>query len=259
MHETGDWGDPKAATAWGLWQTKRDLEDDRREMTDSVVKNMGNILKEVEAVAGQYSTLLREKFERTDLIGCEVPCKMKIGDIEFASHTDLMVRDSGNAFGFGKDRLLIFDWKWRQDVPTKAYLARNLQFATYWLMANQGTFLVEEWAGYCPIENAEDAKLVWIHLPYLKPFGRKTVVKDDDGTEREFLKGDTRPISSVLRHANYLPEHKEEITQAIVNRVEMYKSGFFPANPEPAKCHLCEAESFCYRFDTTPLEGDINE
>lgn len=258
MHETGSWNDAKSATAWGLWQTQKDLEEDRREMTDAVVKNMETMLKEVEVMAEQYSLRFRDLFSRTDLVGCEVPCKMTIGDTEFASHTDLMVRDSGNAFGFGKDRLLIFDWKWRQDVPTKAYLARNMQFATYWLMANQGTFLIEEWAGYCPIGNAEDAKLIWVHLPYLKPFGRKTIVKDDEGKEREFSKGDTRPIRTILRHADFLPEHRQEIIDAITHRVEMYKAGYFPASPEPAKCHLCEAESFCYRFDTSPLEGDHN-
>lgn len=256
MHEAGSWDDPDTAVAWGLSQTRKDLEEDRRDMTDSVTKNLDGILAEIRTVVEQYSLRFANLFSRTDFVGCETPCKMTIDGVDFASHTDLIVRDSGNAFGFGKDRLLIFDWKWRMDAPTKAYLARNMQFVMYWLMANQGTFLIEEWAGYRPIENATDAKLIWVHLPHLKPYGRKTIVKDDEGTEREFKKGDTRPTHSILRHTDYLPEHREDVVAAILKRVEMYRSGFFPANPDPIKCHLCEAESFCYRFDTSPLEGD---
>jgi len=258
MHETNTWDDAAAAVAWGLEQTKRDLIQDRREMTDAVEKNLDEILEEIEKVVEQYSLRFADKFSQTVFIGCETPCKMKLGDTEFASHTDLIVRDSGNAFGYGKDRLLIFDWKWRKDAPTKAYLARNMQFAMYWIMANQGEFLVEEWAGYRPIPNATDAKVIWVHLPHLKPYGRKTVVKDDDGTEREYKKGDTRPTHSVLRYANFMPEHRDAVIAAIQKRVDMYKAGFFPATPDPAKCHLCEAESFCHRFDTSPLEGDNN-
>ena len=262
MHESKQWEDPDAADAamdYTCNQTEAYLEEDERIVTYSVEKNRDSMSKEVRLVLDRYIGRLGPLFAQTDLIGCETPCKMTLGGVEFASHTDLIVRDSGNAFGFGKGRLLVIDWKWRQEAPSKAYLARNMQFAVYWLMARKGQFLIDDWTGYVPIPDAHNAQMIWLHLPNLKPYSRKTVTFDDKSEQREFLKGDDRPIRSVLKTTQYTEDDTSHVEQALLDRVNMYKAGFFPTVPEPNKCALCEAESFCPRFDTTPLQGDLSK
>ena len=109
-----------------------------------------------------------------------------------------------------------------------------------------------------PLPDAQNAQLIWLHLPNLKPYTRKTVTFDDKSEQREFVKGDDRPLRAVMKTTQYTEDDTSHIERALVDRVNMYKAGFFPTIPEPTKCALCEAESFCPRFDTTPLEGDTN-
>jgi len=261
MHESMKWDNPDAieyAMDYAWDQTLKDLEEDQRILTEAVERSQDTITQEVQKVLEQYVERLGPKFEKTELLGCETPCVMELGGVKFASHTDLIVRDSGNAFGYGKGRVIVFDWKWRQESPSKAYLARNLQFATYWLMARQGRFLFDDWTGYIPIPDAQNAQLVWLHLPAFKPYAKKTVTFDDKSEQQEYKKGDVRPLRAILRTTHYTDNDTQHIEQALLKRVMMYKDGYFPAIPEPTKCALCEAESFCPRFDTTPLQGDAD-
>jgi hypothetical protein len=261
MHESMAWDKedaPDYAMDYAWKQTMQDLEEDQRILTEAVEKNKDAMLKEIRNVLDQYIARLGPLFAKSEFVGCETPCTMTLDGVKFASHTDLIVRDSGNVFGYGKGRLIIFDWKWRQESPSRAYLARNLQFATYWLMARQGEFLIEDWAGYTPLPDADNAQLVWLHLPNLKPYTRKTITYNDNQEQHEYKKGDVRPLRSILKTTQYTDTDTTHIERALTRRVKMYKAGFFPATPEPNKCSLCEAESFCPRFDTTPLEGDAN-
>ena len=253
----------KKSVSVGWDETERSLIEDGRIITDSVERNIETIKAEVQKVLVSYIKNLGPLFLQTTLLGCETPCRMVLesdGEVyTFASHTDLIVRDPENAFGFGKGRVLIMDWKWRMEAPTKAYLSRNLQFAMYWLMGIQGKFKLQDWSGFTSIPDCENPQMVWLHLPYLKPYNRKTIAKDKEGREVVYKKGDTRPISSTLRAVNFLPENMERVAKTLVNRVDMYKAGFFPAIPEPVRCANCEAESFWTRFDTAPIHGDNNE
>jgi len=247
----------------GWSDTQTSLSDDGRIITDSVEKNIESIKSEVAKVLCAYVKHLGPLFVQTKLIGCETPCRLDLehdgSSFSFASHTDLIVRDVANVFGYGKGRVLIIDWKWRMEAPTKAYLSRNMQFAMYWLMGLRGKFKIADWSGFTSIADCENPQMVWLHLPYLKPYSRKTIAKDKDGNQVAYKKGDIRPTTSILRAVNFLPENEERVAKALVNRVEMYKAGFFPAIPEPVRCANCEAESFCPRYDTASIHGDKNE
>ncbi len=229
----------------------RELEDEGRMLSDSVTNNLVKIQGEVLAVTEQYINRLMPLFEQCEFVGTELPCRLNLLDTKFASHLDLLVRDTNNVFGYGQGRLLCVDWKFRQDAPTKAYLSRNLQFYLYWLMIREGSIMaypaVDGWVSY-----KEDPQMLWCHLPALKPFGRKTVVKNLNGEPTTYNKGDQRPVSSVLRHVNYIDDNNtiQELKNDLLMRVEMMRAGLFPKNPDPVGCQVCEAQDFCSRGDT---------
>ena len=91
---------------------------------------------------------------------------------------------------------------------------------------------------------------MWLHVNHLAPFGRKTKCEDDRGMEREFVKGDDRPTRMSWREVEYHSYSIEMIRGQLMERVRLLKRDIFPSNPDPVGCTLCEAESFCPRFDT---------
>ena len=228
-----------------------ELEDEGRIISDSVIKNMSSIQEDVLRVVEQYINRFMPLFEQCELIGTELPCRLFMGGTNYASHLDLLVRDTNNVFGYGQGRLLCIDWKYRQEVPTKAYLSRNLQFFLYWLTIKEGSVMaypaVDGWIDY-----GEVPQMIWCHLPNMKPFGRKTTSKDGDGNPVVYSKGDERPITSILKAVNFLddPDVVSEMKKDMADRVEMMRSGFFPKSPDPVGCQVCEAQDFCSRGDT---------
>ncbi len=230
----------------------KELEEEGRVLSDSVAENMAAIELEVSKMTEQYHLRLMPLFDKCEVIGTELPCRLTLGDTNFASHVDLLVRDTNNVFGYGQERLLCIDWKFRQDAPTKAYLSRNLQMFTYWLTILEGSVMaykaVDGW-----VEFGEEPQMIWCHLPYLKPFGRKTVVKNDEGEEVTYKKGDERPIANIMREVNLKFDAVESMKRDMLSRVAMMRAGFFPKNPDPIRCQVCEAQDFCARGDTPEL------
>lgn len=229
-----------------------ELEGEGRIVSDAVLRNKDEILEEIGFVKLKYYEQLMPLFDQCELVGTELPCRVKIGDTSFASHIDLLVRDTSNVFGHGEQRLLCIDWKYRQVAPTKAYLSRHLQMYLYWLMILEGSVMaykaVDGW-----VEYGEVPQMLWCHLPYLKPFARKTIIKDEDGSEVQYKKGDTRPIHNIMRPVNFKPEAINSMKADLLDRVAMMRSGFFPKIPDPVGCQICEAQDFCARGDTPEL------
>lgn len=224
---------------------RRTLVEEGRVLSDAAEAGMSEIVSEVGEVADAYWRRLRPKFVGTTLYGCEVPVRWKYAPRmpEFASHVDLLYRDR-------EGRLTFVDWKFRQDAPTYHYLLRNMQFGCYHAACLEGKFLIndglsEEWKGF-----GEVSQGVWLHLPHLLPFGRKTRCEDDRGYETEFNKGDDRPIRMAWRLVEYAPTAVEDVRSELLMRVKMMKRDVFPTNPDPVGCSLCDAESFCKRFDS---------
>ena len=166
-----------------------------------------------------------------------------------------MLRDTKNVLGFGENRLIVIDWKWRIEAPTRAYLARNYQFYLYWLCCLKGKILACPWVdGW--LEYGESPQMLWCHLPYLKPFKRKTTIKSEDGDDTVYTKGDERPIQNILRPVNYKQACANQMLDDLTERVNALRSGFYPKSADPIGCQICDAREFCTRGDTTELLED---
>jgi len=260
VHENGAWQNDEAfigdLVALCEAKVRKQMAEENRMLTDAVETNLAEMREEIVRHVGWYIERFGARFKVSTLIGCELPCRMKIGKVKFASHLDLVFRDDSGLFG-NKGGIVVWDWKMRQEAPTRAYLSRNLQLGLYWLMVQEGSICVspelEVWNTFGEVGTA-----AWVHLPYLKPFGRATVVKDDEGVEREYAKGDTRPDSAIIRECGFRDGAQEKLKSEILMRVEIMRRGLDIAVPDPTGCHLCECEPWCDRFDTADIkEGSI--
>lgn len=225
--------------------TRRTLLQEGRVLSDAAAAAIPEAVTEIGNICEAYWRKFRPRFVGTTLYGCEVPVRWKYAPRmpEFASHVDLMFRDRNG-------RLTFVDWKFRAEAPTYHYLLRNMQFGCYHAACLEGKFLIndglsEEWKSF-----GEESHGVWLHLPHVLPFGRATRCEDDRGFEVEFKKGDERPLRMAWRLVEYAPTAVEDVRSELMMRVRMMKKDVFPTNPDPVGCSLCEAESFCPRFDS---------
>ena len=261
-HPVAEWGTEQAsitsALDYAAVQLREGLDVDGRILTDAAERALQEELpNEIAVVLEAYIVRLGPFFAKTDFVGAEVPIRCTESGTKFASHLDLVFYDTNNTFKCSpKGGLTVFDWKWRKDTPSKAYLARNQQFLLYWYACKHGKLLLSDGADKTWVPLDEYPGMAWIHLPSLKPYTRKVITKDDDGIEKEFKKGDYRPLRQVVRVVKFEPLQAAAAAKALCRKVEMYKSGYWPQNPDPIGCGICEAEDFCTRYDTVSLEGD---
>ena len=252
-HEGKAWGvTPSVIVETVAARVKKQFDSEGRVMTDSVDANIAEIHAEVSSIVALYVDRFADRFKKAELIGCELPCRMQIKRVKFASHLDLMFRDTEGSLGGKPGQLVVWDWKWRQESPTRAYLSRNLQLAMYWLMVQRGSIRTDSifdlWEKY-----GEVPAVMWCHLPALKPYSRVTTVQDDDGVERTYVKGEFRPERSIVRDCGFRDGMQQYVEGEILKRVELMKKGLDIAIPDPIGCHLCECEPWCRRFDTAEL------
>ena len=249
----GDWDEPTPElTIAAASDVAKSLVDEGRIISDSVENNRQDILAEVSEVVDLYRDRFEPLFSKCQFIGAEVPVRLSLPFGEFASHLDLLVRDTHNSFGWGKGRLVCFDWKWRADTATYPYLARNLQFALYYLMILKGKTKAFEGKGeFDWISFEEEATVAWLDLTALKPYRRKTTTINEVGELVERKKGDLRPMKSILKGVNYGNGAVHDVEEELKNRIKLFDLGIYPLNPHPVACMVCEAEAFCSRFDMT--------
>ncbi len=257
FHEMGFDQDPSSVTVAAAADIQKQLAHENRMLSESVENNRQDILAEVTMVADLYRERFGPLFERCTFIGAEVPARLSFDGLDFASHLDLVVRDAENVFGYGRNRIIVFDWKWRMEQPSHQYLARNMQFALYYLMVKDGKLKCGP-EGFDWVDFGEPPVLVWFHLPSLKPYSRRTTAYNDQGEEQEFVKGDYRPRRSILYRVEYDENQDQAIRDELVSRAAMIENNVFPLNPDPVSCRICEAEAFCTRFDTAQL-GDSKQ
>ena len=259
LHNDGFDQDVSEATIRAASDIQKQLTEEGRMLSEHVESSMQDILAEVTSVGHLYRDRFGSHFERCTLLGTEVPARYTLDrngedKIEFASHLDLVVRDVENVFGYGKGRIIVFDWKWRQDQPSHHYLARYMQFALYYLMTKHGSLKCGP-EGFDWIDFGESPVLVWLHLPSLKPYTRRVTAFNDQGEEQEFVRGDLRPTRSILYRVEYDANQDERIKSELRMRAKMIENDVFPLNPDPVSCRICDAEQFCTRFDTATI-GD---
>lgn len=261
LHQEGFDQDTSNVTVSAAAFIQKQLAEENRMLTQSVEENRLDILAEVTDCLNLYRDRFAYLFQQCELLGTEVPARYNLstddGEIKFASHLDLVVRDTNGVFGYGKGKLLIMDWKWRQQSPSHQYLARNMQFALYYMMGRHGSLKCGP-KGFDWMDYNEPPVLFWIHLPGLKPYTRRTTAFNDEGKEQEFVKGDLRPTRSVLYRVEYDSAQEHLIKAELKMRAKMVKNDVFPLNPDPVSCRICDAEAFCTRFDTATI-GDSNQ
>ena len=250
----GKW-DEKAVTEAGIRAVKEVAADCKREgrlLTEAVIKNADAIHKEVFVVVYEYARRFGERWQECVTIGAEVPVRLTIEGTTFASHMDLVFRDTHNVWGMGADRLGFVDFKWRDTSPTAHYLCRNPQFLLYQLGCYRGKLLVDGmW-----VEFGEWPSAAWIHLPYLKPYLKMTTAVDENGEAVTYLKGDSRPDKAIFRWIPFLEANADMMAQELLMRPRMYALGIYPMNPDPIGCHVCPSNQFCFRPDMPVLSTD---
>ena len=242
------------AVALALVDTKAKMVSEGRSLTDGAIKNLDQTVSECIKMCGFYIERWGKLFKRCVLIGCELPIRWEMEHpileepVKFASHLDLMFRDTTNALGMGENRLHLWDWKWHKQSPSYAYLIRNMQMACYYVATGKGAILRNEkhdiW------EQPKEYPVVsWVHLPALMPYMRKTVTKGSDGEEKVFLKGDERPADRIVRSIGHSPEMVPHIETNLAQHVLSMRHGIFLPSPDPVGCSLCPSEQWCQRYD----------
>lgn len=236
-----------------LTEVRLTLANEGRQLTEGAEKALPEMLEHVSQAMARWDEVMRHlgDGEKPIVIGCELPIR---GEVEcdgiaqpVASHIDILLRQRKTG------RFVVVDTKWRDDAPTQAYLARNMQFGLYWLLAKSGRILFPGGKWY---SLSADAALAWVHGPYLRPAGRATTFTDTEtGEVIPLAKGDCRPIAKAVRWVPYRREHAESVREELRLRIRMMRAGMFPTNPDPVGCHTCESEQFCDRWDTAALSA----
>ena len=223
--------------AWD--ETARKLIEEGRSMSAAVVDGEEAIKDEVHRTVDRYrETVLPLVGE---LVGCELPVSLAIyvdGEpVRFESHIDKLYIGADPLTG--EESLVLLDWKYHQTAPSSSFLARNLQLGMYQYAVANGGVQVDGWPWTAP---ALPLRCYWVHLPYLKPYGRKTTVTED-GEPVVYEKGDARPIRRVMFSATVTDWDK--LHAGFAERVRMMRADIWPAIPEPTRCMLCQSNYAC--------------
>jgi hypothetical protein len=236
LHTANMIGEPLAITTEAAQTVAKTLHAERRPPTESVKAKAADTVADVAALIGHYQRRFSDLFAHSKVIGLEVPIRltMVVDDQpqEFASHLDILYRDPhGN--------LRVDDWKSGDDDWGSEHVHRSLQLGLYYMAVQYGSVMIGgEW-----IELGEAPTVAVIEVNNLYPYTRKVTAKDDTGNEREFVKGDDRPLSSIRREV--LVTNEAAIHDELALRVRMNRAGFWPTNPTADGCRFCESSSHC--------------
>lgn len=246
-YERGQWADVDLVSilAHAAWIVTEEAKATNQPLTDAVDAGWMKIAAELQPMLTQYGRVVAPRVVK--MIGQECPIRCTIDvdgePVDFASHIDVLYR---NATG----QLCIDDDKSQQEVPSREFLARNMQFAMYAYATKHGEIMVDgEWLRF-----NEWPILTWLHVNNLKPFGRKTTATETDWEtgevkEVEYAKGDTRPAHRVLLNVPIDEGQDQRIMAEFSTRVRMMRAGFWPTNPDEIGCFLCDSKKFCPTFE----------
>ena len=96
------------------------------------------------------------------------------------------------------------------------------------------------------VEFREWPAIAWVHLPDLKPYARNG---------KNWNAGDMRPEENIIRWANIRQDRTDAILDEFRDRERMFRAGYFPKNPDPIDCYLCESEQWCDRYDVAEIDN----
>jgi len=244
LHERSLWAeDETGIVAESLGTVLEMYRSEGKLPTPAVMNNLDGHAATVARWIGLYSERFAGYFARCKVLGLEVPVRCSIDvdgyPVEFASHMDILFRDEHGMLCF-------WDWKTGEDSPAQAFLERNMQLGMYAYSLLAGTVRIfDEWESM-----GELALGAWIHVRNLAPYSRATQAKDDAGEKRQFVKGDQRPLRSVVREQMYT--NLAPVVDQFATRVRMYRAGLFPAFADPEACRYCEGRMACPSWVSEP-------
>ena len=226
------------------------MEEEGRQPSEAVLANLETMTREIHRVLEQYIERVMPLTENWTLLGCEVPVYWELrDDVHLSSHLDaLFITDDGIP--------VIWDWKWRIAAAAVSDLSRSLQLACYWGAVASGNGLFQLPSGCEGVIHVQDdwhrfepcsPHAAWVDLPSLKPYARATMGTDDEGRATQYVKGDPRPLSRVMRYVDFKITQLDNITAAALLRADMLLDGTAPFIPQG--CSHCECEPWCPRFD----------
>lgn len=228
-----------AAMHRGLFVAEQHMIDEGRPLTEAVNKAKLEIAQEIAELLEAYCNRFAHELSTWTLIGCECPINLTLQGHKFGSHIDLIWRDE-------EERLHVWDWKTGQDEPWRGYLARNKQFVLYALTAKLGQIQIgDNW-----VEFDEWAKMSWIHINNLAAYKRGGARKDGS----TYIKDEEKPIDTIVREVRFLEQRAGDMVTELVEVAKMMKAGYFPRQPDPIGCRICEGAEFCSRFDMPALD-----
>lgn len=234
-------------------KTLLQMEEEGRMPSDAVNNNLNDLVRSMRVVLEHYERRVLPIVNSWTLLGVEIPVYWQLrDDVHLSSHIDAM-------FLTEEGLPIIWDWKWREKAHAAiSDLSRSLQLACYWALVAGGEGVVqlkhppkgwfsddEGWSA--PADGSPIPKVAWVDLPSLKPYSRATLGKDEEGRAVQFVKGDDRPISKIIRYVNMHPSNIDKIKASALFRADMIINGTAPFIPQG--CSHCECEAWCPRFD----------
>lgn len=238
----------KLAECWHTGQTfdlremHASVNKEGRRMTLTCARDSEETAAEMRGLLDGYTTRYGQYFRASKLLGCEVPIRWTV-DVDgkpavFRSYLDLIFRDPHGL-------LNVWDWKTGDTDWDGDYAARSLQVGMYFMATQYGHVkLGDEWIA---LEEAPSVSI--ISVENLKPYMRKTTARGDDGMEREFVKGDARPETSVRREV--MCNNEAGILEQFKTRVRMARLNLWPTNPTDTGCRACSCREACPTWSTT--------
>jgi hypothetical protein len=209
---------------------------ENRPITPAADRDAAETGTEVAELIGHYIRRFSGWFAHSKLIGVEVPIRLttKVDEQvqEFASHVDLLYRDPhGN--------LCIDDWKTGDSDWDGEHVHRSMQVGMYYLAGMLGSVCLDgEW-----VELGESPHVCIVDVDALWPYSRKVTAKDESGADRQYVKGDDRPLSSIRWEV--LVTNEAAIWDEWSTRVRMFRAGLYPTNPTATGCRVCDSSHAC--------------
>lgn len=230
------------AEAWHLGETAsvsdvlESIRMEGRAPTPAALASVEEANEECIGLVGHYAQRFGDYFRASKLIGCEVPVRWTVDvdgkPVDFASHMDLLFRDPHGA-------LCVWDWKTGDTDWDTDHAGRSIQLGMYFMAVQYGMVMIEdEW-----VELREPPHVSIVNAEHLKPYSRRTTAIDDDGQQREFVKGDARPSKSV--RFEVLVNNEAAVVDEFATRVRMARANLWPTNPTDTGCRVCECRSAC--------------
>lgn len=217
----------------------RQLAEEKMLVSATVKSEYQDHAVQVSKWLARYADIIRPVLDAGYRAYCEVPMRLTLTidgeDQEFASHLDLLMIH-------GEYPPLVYDWKTGKDDPSPFYLARNLQFGLYYLAVAHGRLHID--GGWKKINAAPLMR--WVQVRNLSPYARATEGTDDNGEKRTFTKGESRPMSKIVRTINI--ENESNIVSALSDYVRMFRAGIYPMIPDAEGCGYCNSSKWCPRF-----------